>query len=151
MSLIYRVDATSDQWKEFKSRMIGEPVDAYPMLFKQAGYGQFTTIRRIGGDWLPIIDDDDWRATGTMEEHLHDELDKGISHVLSAEDEFVAEIEVDVSTLEDEYPVMVDDKLMVASNGKIGLIRLLEWQEKEIFEMLVYETGNLSKELGGGE
>ena len=81
---------------------------------------------------------------------MEEQLDQNVAALTATQDTMAAEIEVDVSQLDDAYPIIVDEKLMVASGGEIGLIRLLEWQEKEIFEMLLYETGNLSKELSGG-
>lgn len=149
--LINRVDVTSEGWRELKREAMSTPVSEYPELFKRRQFGQFTTIRYIGGNWLPIIDDDHWKATGTMERHLEEELDKGVVSIVTTQDALSAEIEVDVSILEDAYPITVDEKLMIASEGKIGLIRLLEWQEREVYEMLIRETGDLSAELMRGD
>lgn len=140
-----------DKWKTFKNELKSKniPVSHYPGLFKRRGFQNYTTIRELGGAWLPIVSDDNWKATGYMEQHLLEELDEGNVSIVITETTFDAEIEVDVSMLEDQYPIEVDQKIMAASNGEIGLIRLFEWQQKEIYEMLISETENISKELFG--
>ncbi|HEC72009.1 MAG: hypothetical protein ACTSW7_01195 [Candidatus Thorarchaeota archaeon] len=147
---INEVDVTSPRWQGVKKQMIGMPVSEYPGFLKSKGYGQYTTIRNVGGSWLPVIDDDHWKATGTMERHLMEELDQGIDSLNVSEANLNANIDVDVSQLDDAYPIIVDEKLMIATGGKFGLIRLTEEQESEIYKMLIQATGDISKELGGG-
>jgi hypothetical protein len=141
---------TGKRWRGFKSKLIQEnvPVSHYPGLFLSRGF-DYTTVRELGGAWLPIVSDESWKATGYMEQHLLGELDEEKISTVVTESAFDAEIEVDVSMLEDEYPITVDEQLMAASGGDIGLIRLFEWQEKELYEMLISETENISKDLFG--
>ncbi len=147
---INEVDVTSQEWRDVKKILTNSPVSEYPQILKSKGYGKYTTIRHVGGSWLPVIDDDHWRATGTMEDHLTNELDKGVDRINVTAEIFSANIEVDVSQLNDAYPITIDEQLMVASGGEVGLIRLTEAQEEEIYKMLIQATGDLSAELVGG-
>jgi len=137
---------TSSKWIDTKKALHGSDIKQYPNIMKKFGFS-YTTIRLKGGDWLPIISDQDWKATGTMDDHLKSELDQRKTKETISNNSFNAEVLVDVSALRDEYPIAVDKDIMDRSGGKEGLVRLFPGQDIELIEMLVKETGNLSAEL----
>jgi len=141
---------TSRRWRETKRTLMTHPVNMYPRILREAGYLQrgYTTQRR-GDAWLPVMYDDNWIATGTMHDTIVGGL-KGNQGRVEGDDQRVrAEVEVDISGLNELYPNLVDAALMERTNDRVGIFRLFVWQQNEIFEMLIRETGNLSEELFG--
>jgi len=141
---------TSRRWRGIKRELMGRPASEYRKLFARLGYEGYTTQRYIGGEDLQIITDESWHATGTMEDVIKERLGADQGTIRGTADVFSAELNVSVSDLVDQYPLIVDEQIMERSGGEKGIMRLFAKQQDEIVEMLIHEGGNLSEELFRG-
>lgn len=138
---------TSERWKAVKTKLMGVNVSEYVSVLKRYGYHDYTTSRFVSGNNLPVVSTENWKATGTMEDVLTQRIEASNGVVSGTDGVFSAEIDVNISDLTDGYPAIVDEKLMKRSGGRVGIMRLLAWQENEIYEMLISDNTNLSEEL----
>lgn len=140
----------SDKWRDTKRELASRPISEYPRILMERGFPGFTTQRK-GDQWLEIIKggSENWVGTGTMEETILSQLDSNQGSVSVAGDEFIGNIDVDISGLNDLYPNDVDEKLMELSSGNMGIMRLVTEQQNEIYKMLMEDTVSLSEKLFG--
>jgi hypothetical protein len=125
------------------------PVSEYPGILKKRGFAGFTTQRFVGGTWEKVISDDAFKATGVMDEVINQQLTPDNFSMQVSRGNILAELNVDVSDLIDEYPLIIDEKIMEISGGYAGLVRLYASQQNELINMLVTETSNISEEIFG--
>lgn len=139
----------SSRWIECKKDLIKSPISEYRKILIKHGFAGFTTQRFRGGGDLKVESSANWKATGTMEDIIRERLGSDQGIIRGSADVFSAELDVPVTDLVDQYPLIVDEKIQDRSSKRKGIVRLFGNQANEIFEMLIRENENLSAELFG--
>lgn len=105
--------------------------------FQQGGYNWLARYNKFDDYFYPVESADPWHTTGTMQRMLEAEWSDTQNDYIE-EGDAVARISmaVDVSMLQNSYPIVVDEKLMDRSGQSIGVMRLFVWQQQQLFDAL---------------
>ena len=68
------VDATTRKWKKTKRKLMNASLDEYQQIMNASGFPEAWAKR--GQSYTPFVSDRAWKATGKMEEHLLNALQR---------------------------------------------------------------------------